>query len=314
MILYHYYLILLLIVSAFTKEKRRGLVYLTKKKSYKNVSTPVVMWHGMGDSCCNPLSMGRVKKLIQEHLPGTYVHSLMLGSNIFTDTEHGFLGNMNDLVEEACRKIKADSYLRNGYNGLGFSQGGLFIRAVAQRCPNPPMKNLISIGGPQQGIFGFPYCTGPKRLCTTVSTLLNMGAYLSFVQNKIVQAQYWHDPLVDDIYKEKNIFLADLNNEKANNKTYKENILKLKKLVLIKFSRDEMVVPKESEWFGFYDIDGKSVIPMENTTLYVDDKIGLKKLSDSGRIHLLTCNGTHLQMSEDFFINKVIYPFLKEDN
>ena len=23
--------------------------------------TPVVLWHGMGDSCCNPLSMGNLK-------------------------------------------------------------------------------------------------------------------------------------------------------------------------------------------------------------------------------------------------------------
>ena len=26
---------------------------------------PVVIWHGMGDSCCNPLSMGRIKEVIE---------------------------------------------------------------------------------------------------------------------------------------------------------------------------------------------------------------------------------------------------------
>ena len=25
--------------------------------------TPVVLWHGMGDSCCNPLSMGNLEQL-----------------------------------------------------------------------------------------------------------------------------------------------------------------------------------------------------------------------------------------------------------
>uniref|UniRef100_A0A0K0EZ11 Palmitoyl-protein thioesterase 1 n=1 Tax=Strongyloides venezuelensis TaxID=75913 RepID=A0A0K0EZ11_STRVS len=312
MIFYRYCLILLLIVTVSTEEIRRGLVYLTKKKGgYKNVSTPVVIWHGMGDSCCNPISMGRVINIIKKQLPGVYVHSLRFGSNIFSDTEQGFLANMNDLVEEACKMIKDDPYLRRGYNGLGFSQGGLFMRAVAQRCPDPPMKNLISIGGPQQGIFGFPYCTGPRGLCKVVSTLLNMGAYIPFIQKLLVQAQYWHDPLADNIYKEKNIFLADINNERVNNETYKQNLMKLKNIVLVKFSKDEMVVPKESEWFGFYDSDGKTVIPMNKTALYVNDRLGLKKLSDSKRIHLLTCDGQHLQMTEKFLINEIINKFLK---
>ena len=29
-----------------------------------------------------------------------------------------------------------------------------FRRAVAQRCPEPPMRNLISVGGQHQGVFG----------------------------------------------------------------------------------------------------------------------------------------------------------------
>lgn len=31
---------------------------------------PVVIWHGMGDSCCWERSMGAVKKRIEELLPG----------------------------------------------------------------------------------------------------------------------------------------------------------------------------------------------------------------------------------------------------
>uniref|UniRef100_A0A0N4ZPF7 Palmitoyl-protein thioesterase 1 n=1 Tax=Parastrongyloides trichosuri TaxID=131310 RepID=A0A0N4ZPF7_PARTI len=305
------HLILILTFILLINSKRSKYPVYLLKKNYQNVSLPVVIWHGMGDSCCNPLSIGWIKSIIQKQLPGVYVHSLMIGDNVASDTEHGFIGNMNFLVEEACEKIRKDPYLRNGYNGLGFSQGGLFMRAVAERCPTPQMNNLISIGGPQQGIYGFPYCVGPTRLCRYVKTLLNYGAYTGFVQRNVVQAQYWHDPKQDDEYKTYNIFLADLNNENEINKKYKENLLKLKKMVLVKFLRDEMVVPKESEWFGFYDKSGVKVIPMENTTLYSDDKLGLKKLSDSGRMYLLECDGQHLQMSEDFFINKIIFPFLK---
>lgn len=35
-----------------------------------------------GDSCCNPLSMGAIKKMIEEEISGIYVRSLMIGKNI----------------------------------------------------------------------------------------------------------------------------------------------------------------------------------------------------------------------------------------
>ena len=34
---------------------------------------PVVLWHGMGDTCCLPTSMGYIKKLIEKTIPGVYV-------------------------------------------------------------------------------------------------------------------------------------------------------------------------------------------------------------------------------------------------
>ena len=52
----------------------------------KSSPLPVVIWHGMGDSCCNPLSMGAVKRIIEDEVPGIYVHSLMIGGNVATGT------------------------------------------------------------------------------------------------------------------------------------------------------------------------------------------------------------------------------------
>jgi palmitoyl-protein thioesterase len=75
-----------------------------------------------------------------------------------------------------------------------FSQGAQFLRAIAQRCPSPPMLNLISIGGQHQGVFGFPRCPGDNvTICNFVRDLLRLGAYETVVQNHLVQAEYWHD-------------------------------------------------------------------------------------------------------------------------
>ncbi len=75
---------------------------------------PIVMWHGMGDCCCNPLSLGYIKDLLQKHIPSVYVHSLMLGSNVAADTEAGFFANVNNQVEQVCQIIAGDQKLKNG--------------------------------------------------------------------------------------------------------------------------------------------------------------------------------------------------------
>jgi hypothetical protein len=35
-----------------------------------------------GDFCCNPISLGRIKTIIEDSVPGIYVNSLKIGSSI----------------------------------------------------------------------------------------------------------------------------------------------------------------------------------------------------------------------------------------
>merc|ERR1712107_517037 len=154
---------------------------------------PVVLWHGMGDSAAG---MVGIANILEDNIPGVYVHRIMIGGNLLTDTESGFFRDTNRQIREVCQMIAEDPELAGGYNAIGFSQGGQFLRAVAQRCPSPPMKNLITFGAQHQGVFGFPQCPGEMNFfCDIVRDLLNYGAYVDFVQEILVQAQYWHDPL-----------------------------------------------------------------------------------------------------------------------
>merc|ERR1711915_272659 len=140
--------------------------------------------------------MGNIKKFLEEEIPGVYVHSIMIGSNIIVDMESGFFRDTNRQIREVCEMIAEDPELQDGYNAIGFSQGGQFLRAVAQRCPNPPMKNLVTIAGQHQGVFGIPGCPGESmELCNIMRELLHIGAYVDLVQNTLVQAQYWHDSI-----------------------------------------------------------------------------------------------------------------------
>lgn len=70
--------------------------------------------------------MGAIKKDIEKTIPGVYVLSLEIGSNIVEDEIGGFIGNVNNQVDYVCKLVKADPNLKNGFNAVGFSQG-LFV-------------------------------------------------------------------------------------------------------------------------------------------------------------------------------------------
>ncbi|XP_021562199.1 palmitoyl-protein thioesterase 1 isoform X3 [Carlito syrichta] len=231
---------------------------------------PLVIWHGMGDSCCNPLSMGAIKKMVEKKIPGIYVLSLEIGKTLIEDVENSFFLNVNSQVKTVCETLTKDPKLQQGYNAMGFSQGGQFLRAVAQRCPSPPMINLISVGGQHQGVFGLPRCPGESsHICDLIRKTLNAGAYSKAVQERLVQAEYWHDPIKEDVYRNHSIFLADINQERGVNESYKKNLMTLKKFVMVKFLNDSIVDPVDSEWFGFYKSgQAKETIPLQETSLY----------------------------------------------
>ncbi|XP_003462324.1 palmitoyl-protein thioesterase 1 isoform X1 [Cavia porcellus] len=273
---------------------------------------PLVIWHGMGDSCCNPMSMGAVKKMVEGKIPGIYVLSLEIGKNIKEDLENSFFLNVNSQVKTVCQILANDPKLQQGYNAMGFSQGGQFLRAVIQRCPSPPMINLITIGAQHQGVFGFPRCPGESsHICDFIRKTLNAAAYSKVVQHGLVQAEYWHDPIKEDVYRERSIFLADINQERSVNESYKKNLMTLKKFVMVKFLNDSIVDPVDSEWFGFYRSgQSKETVPLQETTLYIEDRLGLKEMDKAGKLVFLATKGDHLQLSDKWFYTHII-PFLE---
>ncbi|XP_016984706.1 palmitoyl-protein thioesterase 1 [Drosophila rhopaloa] len=273
---------------------------------------PVVLWHGMGDTCCAPFSLGGIMDLIVEETKGGYVRSMEIGGNILLDFQSGFFLHPNEQVEYVCKQLLQDERLAKGYNAIGFSQGGQFLRAVAQRCPTPPMRTLVTLGGQHQGVFGLPMCpTLSESTCDYISRLLNSAVYSDEVQRNLVQATYWHDPLMENHYRLGSTFLADINNELYLNEFYIENLHKLKKFVMVKFLNDTIVQPKESQWFQFYTSGQDKVIqPFKESKTYQD--LRLKKMEDEGKLVFLGVEGDHLAISKAWFIKNIV-PLLLEN-
>ncbi|XP_046968981.1 palmitoyl-protein thioesterase 1 [Vanessa cardui] len=276
--------------------------------------TPVVLWHGMGDTCCLPFSLGLFKNFLEKQIPGVYVVSLKIGNSTVEDLENGYFMHPNKQVEYVCEMLAQDPKLQNGFNGIGFSQGSQFLRAVVQRCGHKlgPIKNLITLGGQHQGVYGLPHCFALQHeTCDYVRKLLNYAAYYSWVQKSLVQATYWHDPLDEKKYAKNSEFLADINNELHINQTYVDNLLKLEHFVMVKFDNDSIVQPRETEWFGFYAPgQAKDLLTLQQSSIYKKDRLGLKKMDEAGKLVFLSQPGDHLRFSEDWFIDAIVKKYL----
>jgi len=277
---------------------------------------PTVIWHGMGDTCCDPLSMGAVKKEIEKSIPGVYVYSVEIGNTTIADQLHGFIGNVNEQIDFVCEKVRSDPNLANGFNAVGFSQGGQFLRAYVERCNNPPVYNLVTFGGQHLGVADIPGCLGTnKTLCYLMDELLAEGAYAPGVNDISVQAQYFRSTVDYQRYLERNIFLADINNEhETKNQTYKDNLISLNHFALIMFEFDITVVPKESEWFGYF-LPGELNVtyPIWEQPIYTEDWIGLQELNATNKLSFLTCPGAHMQFTMQYLHDEVIVPYLTNE-
>ena len=149
--------------------------------------------------------------------------------------------------------------------------------------------------------------------CDIVRDLLSYGAYVEFVQDIFVQAQYWHDPLQFDTYVEKSKFIAEINNEKAvKNESYAVNLNKLKNFIVIKHNQDTKVEPKESEHFEYYAPgQAKEILPLRESPIYTEDRIGLKTMDEAGKLHFFSVEGNHLHFTREWFTENIINPFLR---
>jgi len=121
-------------------------------------------------------------------------------------------------LDEFCSKMKAYPELAGGVNVVGYSQGGLLVRAYVERCNDPPVKNLLSYLGPQMGVYGVPRVnaccfsfsglnsetssslwslSGLSQICwvpyinTTLDTLVGTFIYSEWAQHLFSFAGYW---------------------------------------------------------------------------------------------------------------------------
>lgn len=81
----------------------------------------------VGDTCCMAYSLGYFKTYLEKEIPGVYVHSLRIGNSTVEDLENSYFMFPNTQVDYVCEKLANDPKLKEGFNGIGFSQGSQFL-------------------------------------------------------------------------------------------------------------------------------------------------------------------------------------------
>ena len=68
---------------------------------------------------------------------------------------------------------------------------------------------------------------------------------------------------------------------------------------------------QESSHFGFYALNQtETVVDVKDSDLFIEDWIGLQKLSSENKLHFLFSEGDHMNFDKDWFVDNIVTKFL----
>ena len=144
-----------------------------------------------------------MKRQLREHnlhpsqRDSIYVHPITIGKNAKEDAKASWWNSdsMNVILDRICTNLTNTPQLKKGFNALGLSQGGLFLRALVQKCSTIKVFNLVTLGSPHMGVAHIPGCSEPKYngtfLCKKGKTVARYSVYNPPFRTRLVPAQYF---------------------------------------------------------------------------------------------------------------------------
>ncbi len=295
--------------------------------------TAIVILHGTDESINNGKTNDFYKDLTQILTDGgldDYYKVINLGLSD-NDTEDQLLSTFTSLYfqsDKLCNYVKQNNIWQQLVDSsrivlVGCSQGAVLIRGLLRDNCLGSLKSkvdkLITFGGPNSGIFGVPPCSQfyfSNDLMTACNLLEQLYSETTLgpsvfdellygsAQAVFSPASYWNDP-VNPL--QLTTYLAKIDNKLCDEPKNKYLCQLKRGLDLIAFGDDEIILPNISAFFGFWDSNGENPIPYNETDLYKNDWIGLKKLDQKNLITFHTIpNATHLSIPYNFAKNEFL--------
>lgn len=286
---------------------KHSLLLLAVSATSALAYVPIVLVHGV---LSDDYGMAPTEHYIRKHMgEDVYIKNVQLGLG-----EISSLTSIYHQAEYLRDAIINDPMLKDGFNIIAHSQGGLVARYYLQKHNAPQVFTYISWGSPQQGVFGLPGTYDDRLIwLDMLESYVYKFIYAKPLQKYIGAASYWHDTLHMEKYLAKSRFLPYVNNEipHPDAALFKENLCKVKNMVMVMSTKEKIVEPRISCHFGFYKKGSKEEIEnLVDSVEYKNDVLGLRTLNESGRLHLLLADCDHAQFQEDEknFLNTL--PFL----
>jgi palmitoyl-protein thioesterase len=322
----------------------------------------IVLIHGMGDTCCNPLSLGKIESLIEssnteETNTNKKVISIKFGRNSMSDFISGFIGDAFSLVKDfGCAQLrKAKEEMMMNHDDtienddkvetilLGFSQGGVFARAMVETCEDE-VNALITFGAPHSGVWKFPGCDKmanalSRKWCEYSRKVASKAAYSKMLKSKSVQASYFRD--VSDAkrfeqYVRSGSLLSVINGEEDGSddedargeerkmkmgQRRREKMCNLDVFAMFSFEKDEVVVPRDSAVFSdapsvpfeYTEEKSSELLNVRETKFYLNEEDGLclRELDEKNRMKIdVVPDAHHMQFSLEWFTENVIDKYI----
>jgi palmitoyl-protein thioesterase len=219
---------------------------------------------------------------------GISVHNMEIGNGIVDS----IFMNMNTQCEVLAHNIDKLNISTDKINMIGISQGGLLARCYTERYSHTIklVSHLITIASPHMGIYSEDW---------TFESL-----------------SYWKNPFRYIEYLFDNDFLVYINNEKnhVDSGTYKYNLANIDNFTMIWSGIDSVIAPIASSQFEYYDIefaqehDKLVVDPLIDSTIFLNDNIGLYELYEKRRLHRYRIDCPHNEFKLTKCFNEVRGP------
>ncbi len=239
---------------------------------------PTVLMHGVLASKEN---MAELKSMLELNFK-IDVYNMEIGNGAMTS----ILTPMETQLQTLCNEIYKIDALKNGFNFIGMSQGGLLARGYVEYCNKYPVINLITLASPNGGVY--------------YKTPLADNYYEPSKQESLSISNYWRDPYRYDIYLSNSTYLAQLNEERLSNSIINDLDV-VKNFVMVWSPNDEVIMPPESGKFSLQFVNNDGEIKIQEiieTELYKSGCLGLKNLNDNGRLKIFETDCTHSQHKE----------------
>ena len=268
------------------------LDYIGSNQEYKDY--PTVLMHGI---LANADNLNELKEMLEMNF-NIKVFNLEIGNGAHTS----IYTDMDTQLKMVCEKIYSIDDLKDGFNFIGMSQGGLLARGYVQYCNKYPVKNLITMVSPNAGVF-YP---------------INFAKdfYEPAKQKELSLSNYWRDPYRYETYLTNSTYLAKLNHEIKRVSLYmiQENDLDvLDNFVMIWSPTDEIIEPPESSKFSMYEVVDNQLTTVELTDskLYQNDFLKLKTMNEKNRLYTFETDCKHSQHKDPECFHQLKHIFEK---